>query len=92
MTPPQNITIAAAARTITSGSSKRVRFQTSYASDNKGATVSLRYDNNTAGYDSNLQPSTLTVPEYAIILLAIVPFLPFLVRKLQARRVRAKRR
>jgi len=88
---PHNVTIAVAARTIISDDQKRIRLDITFSSTNKpGTTMSLRYNNNAAGYDSNLQPATLTVPEYSIILLAIIPFLPFLVKKLQARRARNK--
>jgi len=54
-------------------------------------SVSMGYNGSTGNYISNLQTPNLTVPEKVLILLAIIPFLPFLVRKLQERKVRIKK-
>ncbi len=75
---PDNSTVSVSAQTITSGTPKRIRLTLSYSSDNKGAYMVVNYNNSTATYDTNLQPSTLTIPENAVAFTLLAPLIPML--------------
>ncbi|HUV46561.1 MAG TPA: glycosyltransferase [Candidatus Bathyarchaeia archaeon] len=85
---PITITTAVPARTITTAAPKRVRWQTSWSSTNKaGSTMSIKYnDTVVSGFDSNLQPATLTIPERLVLLLVVAPFIPILASWLKKKR------
>ncbi len=81
---PTTVTIAAgvAQQTFTAASPKRLRLQIQFDSNNKGTTLDLRYDDTHGNNgDSHLITPQVVVPEGALALLLVVPFLPLMVRR-----------
>jgi cellulose synthase/poly-beta-1,6-N-acetylglucosamine synthase-like glycosyltransferase/transposase len=75
---PYSLAITVVGQTITSANPKRIRLTLSHSSSNKGAYMDVNF-NNSSPYDSNLQPSTLTVPENALAIIFLTPLIPYFV-------------
>lgn len=56
----------------------------------KSTSAQVNFHTGPSHNNPRVIPPTVQVPEYTLMLLAIIPFLPFLVKKLQARRTRRK--
>jgi cellulose synthase/poly-beta-1,6-N-acetylglucosamine synthase-like glycosyltransferase/transposase-like protein len=84
---PYSLGITVTAQTITTANPKRIRLTLQHSSSNKGAYMDVNF-NNASPYDSNLQPSTLTVPENVILFIGAAFFIPFVVSRFKKRRGR----
>ena len=83
-----NNTVTVTAQTINSGTPKRIRLGLSYSTGNKNGYMDVNYDNSTDTYNTNLQPSTLTIPENTVMLIAVSPLIPILAMWIKKRKER----
>ncbi len=86
---PHEAAITVSASTIYASDPKRIKISFVWDSTNKpGTSMTIDYNNtHAAAADSNLQPSTLTIPEKTVFLVAAAPLIPVIVMWMRKRRL-----